>query len=123
MNLPEINLTMGHIEKLESYDWPGNCRELQNIIERAAITSRGQRLNLEIPSDPKSQEKEVNEKFLLSNSKIFTEDELLKLQKDNTIKALEHCQWKVYGAGGAAELLGIKPTTLNTRIKKMQIRK
>ena len=54
---------------------------------------------------------------------VLTEAEMVKLQRANTLTALQQCNWKIYGEGGAAELLGIKPTTLTTRIKMMKLAK
>jgi len=123
MNRPQLKLTMGHIQKLENYDWPGNCRELQNIIERAAIVSLSDKLKLELPFSSKSKENESKDAAESNPNKILTENEMLEFERKNTLKALQYCSWKVYGEDGAAELLGIKPTTLNTRIKKMNLRK
>lgn len=123
MNRPQLKLTFGHIQLLESYDWPGNCRELQNIIERAAIVSQSGKLKLELPFSAQVEGKESKEPVGNSQNKILTEKEMLALQRKNTLKALQQCHWKVYGEDGAAELLGLKPTTLNTRIKKMNLQK
>lgn len=124
MNRPKIKLNMGHLQQLQNYDWPGNCRELQNIMERAAISSITGKLCLELPHNTSQNitlESE-SEKIPQGESTVLSEAEMLRLQKENTLKALRKCNWKIYGSDGAAELLGIKPTTLTTRIKKMGLK-
>jgi DNA-binding NtrC family response regulator/ligand-binding sensor domain-containing protein len=98
------------INALQKYYWPGNVRELENIIERALITSEGKKLTL---SDwlPK-QETEINiDKFLT----------IQENEKQHIIKALEKTDWRISGENGAAKILGIKRTTLEARMKKLNI--
>jgi transcriptional regulator with GAF, ATPase, and Fis domain len=123
MNRQKVSLTMRDIEKLQAYEWPGNIRELQNIMERAAISSVSGKLRLDLPNlivDKKELEECMKS---VDKQKILTESEIVEIQRTNTIKALEACNWKIYGADGAADLLGVRPTTLSTRIKKMNIKK
>jgi DNA-binding NtrC family response regulator len=120
--MPE--LTRAHIRAMEAYPWPGNVRELQNIIERALIVSRA-RSGFHLPDNL------APELFTPADasvpapgaSVIFTEAEMKKREHDNILAALEHCHWKVYGPGGAAELLEMKPTTLTSRIKAMRLKR
>ncbi|MGI9568687.1 MAG: sigma 54-interacting transcriptional regulator, partial [Desulfobulbia bacterium] len=92
---------------LKSYSWPGNVRELENIIERAVIITRGAELELGqwFPSNQNET----------SDSHIPTLEEL---EKDHIKKVLQLTSWRVSGKGGSAEKLGLKPTTLEARMKK-----
>ncbi|MBF0529286.1 MAG: sigma 54-interacting transcriptional regulator [Deltaproteobacteria bacterium] len=125
MNHIEIKLTVEHLKQLHDYDWPGNIRELQNIIERAVITAVSGSLHFDLPQVTSPGSKPVIESGTAANSKpmVLSEMEMIRLQRENTLAALQQCQWKIYGQGGAAELLGIKPTTLTTRIKKMGLKR
>jgi len=117
---PHLSLRAGDVERLGAYDWPGNCRELQNVLERAVITSQGGRLNIEIPSlRAPSAHRAPDTKDAPRH--ILTEAELRRLERENTLAALEKCHWKIYGPGGASELLAVRPTTLVSRLKKMGI--
>jgi PAS domain S-box-containing protein len=118
-----LALTQAQAQKLREYSWPGNIRELKNVIERAVILSPGKvlRLDLSMPgidftTTPTTQIQEAS-------NDVLTEADLRELQKDNLIKALEQAGWRVSGAGGAAELLGVKPTTLADRIRAFDIEK
>jgi transcriptional regulator with GAF, ATPase, and Fis domain len=113
------------IRLLKSYDWPGNVRELQNIIERAVITSRNGRLNLEraLPEMFARENSSSPTSRKIIDDQIHTVDELRELERNNLIKALEKSQWRVSGAEGAARLLGMKPTTLSSRLKALGIRR
>jgi len=110
------------LARLKAYSWPGNVRELQNIIERAVITSRDGRLNLDraLPESVNASGAErVPEDERAPG--VRTAKELLELERDNLIAALEVSDWKVAGDNGAARLLGMKPTTLSSRIKALGI--
>jgi PAS domain S-box-containing protein len=101
------------------YDWPGNVRELQNVLERALITSRGGQLELErvLPDGAPRRSREAPHER--DPAKILTAVELADLERENVRRALEATGWKISGAGGAAELLGLKPNTLSSRIKAL----
>ena len=101
------------IEQMMEYSWPGNIRELENVIERAVITNEGNKLNLN-EMMPKT----------FSASASGTEYETLEdLEKQHIIKVLEKTNWQVGGEKGAAKVLGIKRTTLEARMKKLNIQK
>ena len=110
------------LRRLKAYSWPGNVRELQNVIERAVITSRDGRLNLDraLPESGK-----VTATGALSSEdterRVRTAKELEALERTNLIAALETTAWRVAGENGAAQLLGMKPTTLNSRMKALGI--
>jgi len=110
-------LTRAGVAKLQSYDWPGNIRELRNVIERAVIISRGGALDFDLPvrnSPPPLATREATS----SEPEILTEPELQRRERENLLAALHQTNWKIRGADGASELLGVKPTTLVTRMKK-----
>jgi len=109
---------------LKRYSWPGNIRELKNVIERAVILSQGKVLRLDLamsdilnaPAAPSLEVKDAETPFM-------TELEMREFERKNTVLALELAQWRVSGPNGAAKLLGIKPTTLTDRMKKFKLRK
>ncbi|MEM7163891.1 MAG: sigma 54-interacting transcriptional regulator [Planctomycetota bacterium] len=117
----EVPLRKGEIERLQSYDWPGNVRELQSVIQRALITRGPGPLAFELPQAPKPTVGRSGKKKLAAE--FLTENEMKQLERDNIRAALDHANWKVSGAGGAAELLGMKPTTLASRIRKLAIQR
>jgi transcriptional regulator with GAF, ATPase, and Fis domain len=100
------------INILKSYHWPGNVRELENIIERAMIITRG--TDLELGEWFLDKENETNNGYILT---------LQALEKNHIQKVLQLTNWRVSGKGGAAERLGLKPTTLESRMKKLGIRR
>ena len=119
-------LTRSQANDLRDYKWPGNIRELKNVIERAIILSPGNvfRLDLSMPKFsaeyPDSRPTEVTHE---AGSGVLTEKEMREYQRKNLIAALELTNWRVSGPGGAAELLGVRPTTLTDRIRTFGIRK
>jgi PAS domain S-box-containing protein len=110
------------IRRLKSYGWPGNVRELQNVIERAVITSRDGRLNLD-RALPESGKISTTEYVSPEDAakRVRTAKELDELERSNLIAALEATGWRVAGDSGAAQLLGMKPTTLSSRMKALGI--
>ena len=108
------------IARLKAYSWPGNVRELQNIVERAVITSRDGRLDLglALPETAAAAAVPLSEG---NPARVRTAKELEELERDNLIAALEASDWKVAGERGAAQLLGVKPTTLSSRMKALGI--
>jgi len=122
MGLRELHLKNKHVMQLQNYNWPGNIRELQNIVERAVIMSKGKELRLDLPL---SNNKDDLSRIVppCNEDKIVTADEIKEFEIKNIIRSLNKSNWKVSGKGGAAELLGMKPTTLDSRIKMLGIRK
>lgn len=116
-------LTEASVEQLQRYNWPGNVRELQNVIERGLILSGQQGLSFDIPQpgEGRSSSQHRESKASAREWSVVTEQEMRRRERDNTLAALQESDWKIYGKGGAAERLGIKPTTLVARIKKMGI--
>ena len=117
-------LTRAGVAKLQSYDWPGNVRELRNVIERAVILARGGTLDFDLPIAasaapprlPRSGMEIQGEDGIQPG--YLTETELQRRERDNLLAVLARANWKIKGPEGAAELLGVNPTTLLARMKK-----
>ena len=129
-------LTQGQVEALRGYDWPGNVRELKNVIERAVILSRGGalRLDLSLPettavpapaaaSGKLAVEGSAAESVEQPASAFLTEEQMKEQQRANLIAALNAANWKISGKGGAADRLGMRPTTLTDRMRALRIKR
>jgi transcriptional regulator with GAF, ATPase, and Fis domain len=115
-------LTLANVNLLQRYSWPGNIRELQHVLERAAILSHDGKLKLELDIDSTvSKSTSVSKASHEGTEKIMTIDELKVLERENIRRALSVTAGRIYGQGGAAELLGMRPTTLASRIKSLEI--
>ena len=123
-NRSPLQLSASQIEQLQNYDWPGNVRELQNIIERAVITARLGPLHFDIGEGAASLAEETANAAAVAfePTGIVTEDEMKRRDRENIVAALSQSRGRIYGPGGAADLLGIKPTTLNARIAKLGLK-
>ncbi len=125
LRLPMPRFTDAHARLLQSYDWQGNVRELQNAVERAVILAQKGVLQFDLraedmvtpPPPPPPQPGNGGE------ASILTEMEWRQRERDNIQAALIKSGWRIHGAGGAAELLGLKPTTLISRMKKMGLKR
>ena len=116
LDRPRPRLTKAAVLRLQAYDWPGNVRELQNVIERSLITSTGRSLRFDLPTkrDAAMPESEPGDTV-----PIATDAEMQRTARDNLVAALDETGWKISGPGGTAELLGMRPTTLASRIVKL----
>jgi transcriptional regulator with GAF, ATPase, and Fis domain len=122
-------LTRAAVTQLQSYDWPGNVRELRNVVERAAILARGGALDFDLPisgqaapvAGPSSQA--TSTVGSPAQPKFLTEVEVERFERDNLVAALEAANWKISGPDSAAELLGLKPTTLLSRMTKWGLKR
>ena len=122
LNRPVPRLTQGNLLQLQRYDWPGNVRELQNVLERAVITANAGRLRFDLPTDAQPKKPSpADTPPSTQETAILTDDAMRRRERENLLAALRQTKWKISGEGGAAELLGIKPTTLASRMKKMDI--
>ena len=125
-NRKVAQLSSSNLQQLQGYDWPGNVRELQNVIERAVIISKGGSLRFILPhEDGLGGPTQVTTTGWEPTDEwvVVSEFDMRQRERQNILAALKKSNWKIYGAGGAAQLLGIKPTTLSSRIKKMTIKK
>jgi transcriptional regulator with GAF, ATPase, and Fis domain len=95
---------------LMAYSWPGNIRELRNVIERAMILAHGPILHVKLGHKP----------LRLDPGKP-ADGTLDQAERAHIVRALERCGWRIRGVSGAAEQLGVKPTTLESRMKKLGI--
>ena len=123
LNIKKPTLTKANIKTLLAYDWPGNARELQNVIERSAILSREGKLsfNLPVPADFELAAGPKSTADLPGDGGAFlTAAEMLELEEENIRRALKAANGRVSGRNGAAELLQMKTTTLYSRLKKME---
>jgi formate hydrogenlyase transcriptional activator len=103
------------MEALQHYDWPGNIRELRNVIERGMILSRGSVLQVELPtnSDPNAG--------VLATAEDSVEGTLAEVERRHILEVLDLVDWKVGGKDGAASRLGMNRTTLQGRMRKLKI--
>jgi transcriptional regulator with GAF, ATPase, and Fis domain len=112
----ERRLTEADVARLAAYDWPGNVRELSNVVARALIVSRTGPLQLALPetrAHPAAPAPRGDEAPLL------TESDLARIAEENLRRALARTEGRVHGPRGAARLLGVKPTTLLSRMKRL----
>ena len=103
------NIPVSVMNTLQEYHWPGNIRELENVLERAVINSSGPKLHL--VDDLKKPHKELT----------ATQKTLEAVERDHIVRVLEQTNWKVSGKDGAAEILGLNRSTLRARIRKLDI--
>lgn len=123
LNRPEPRLTKANLRQLQAYDWPGNIRELQNVIERALIVSRGNSLQFDLPGEIVDTGTVTTESTEDAIAMPFTESERLARDRENILAALRLTNGKLSGDDGAAALLGIKSTTLASRMKALGVEK
>lgn len=116
---PLLKISLAQIHYLQQYNWPGNIRELENRIERQVILSTEDKLildDLPIASPNRIQGMVINQPLL--TDPLLTDSAVKNLLYQSTLDALRKTGGKIYGADGAASILGIKPTTLASRLKK-----
>ena len=116
-------ISPGDLRRLESYWWPGNVRELQNVVERAIILSTGSRIEIAhaLPTAAVQAETSAPGAPSTASAPILTREEMLNHERNNILRALEACGWKVSGGNGAAKLLDIPASTLSSRMKALDI--
>jgi len=118
-----MTLTRAQTANLRAYDWPGNIRELKNVIERAVILSQGKVLRLDLSMPGFATDIDPGTLQLPQEEDVLTDTEMREFQKANIVRALKQTNFKVSGKGGAAELLGVKSTTLADRIRTYKIKR
>jgi transcriptional regulator with GAF, ATPase, and Fis domain len=107
-------ISQSTLVELQNYSWPGNVRELMNVIERAVITTKGNKLQL------------IDELKVSVNLKEGKENKLNTLEeveREHILKVLKACDWKISGDNGAASILNLNPNTLRSRMEKLNIKK
>ena len=121
MNCSPPRFTKAQAEQLSAHDWPGNIRELQNAVERAVILAQSGPLYFERPTAKLSDSTPATVESAKSPA-ILTREVWKRHERESIATALKQSGGKVFGPGGAAELLNMKPTTLASRIKALGIR-
>lgn len=134
LGLPAPRLTPAALSRLQSYPWPGNVREMQNIIERAVIMSADGTLGMDalpVTGEYRTGKTEKGNELGTggaplqpgeTSAVVITEEQWRDMQRANITRALTEASGRIHGAGGAAELLGIPPTTLRSRIQSLGVR-
>lgn len=112
---PLTSLAQSAVQQMHHYDWPGNIRELEHVLERAAILSRSASLELAEPLMPTTAPAAAH------YASAETTQPLQDTVREAILAALQQANYRIRGQGGAAELLDIKATTLEARMKKLQI--
>jgi len=120
MNRRVPRVTQAVLSQLAAHDWPGNVRELQNVVERAVILSQGSALRIPLQSSPA---RSVPSPPPAPAAQLATREDLKRQERENITQALRLTKGRVFGSDGAAVLLGMKPTTLASRIKALGINK
>lgn len=121
--VPYLAFSQKHILELQQYEWPGNIRELQNVLERALITARQGTISFKYLLESEQPSKAI-ESYLNQNNtiQVLTMQQLKNLEVENLRLAIQQCDGKIFGDDGAAKLLDINPTTLISRLKKLEIK-
>ncbi len=117
-NKSGLKISNAALQALQQYDWPGNIRELENVIERQVILAKDNILRFAALAETGG---EVQEPVAVEPDAVLPQPVLVRQQRDNLVRALTQSRGKVSGADGAAALLGLKPTTLASRLKKLGI--
>jgi transcriptional regulator with GAF, ATPase, and Fis domain len=120
MNRPAMRITQDALSQLTAYNWPGNVRELQNTVERAVILSRGGPLRFDLTGSDATGAP-LAHADTAPRPALLTRNELKRQELDGFAAALKETGGKIFGPGGAAELLGMKPTTLASRITALRL--
>jgi transcriptional regulator with GAF, ATPase, and Fis domain len=122
MNRPLPRLSQANINQLSAHAWPGNVRELQNAAERAVILAHDGELRFDLcPAEPSVAVQSKREEHIATRSEVATRDDWKRQEHENIMRALQQSGGKVSGPHGAAELLGMRPTTLSSRLKALGI--
>ena len=115
-NRPPLRIPRAEMDRLAAYHWPGNIRELENVIERQVILTQGDTLRFhDLQTRPPGAPPAA------THGPVLTEAELKSQQRRNLIQALETCRGKISGQNGVAELLGVAPTTVASRLHKYRL--
>ncbi|MEZ5727205.1 MAG: sigma 54-interacting transcriptional regulator [Burkholderiaceae bacterium] len=116
----ELPIRLSEVERMKRYPWPGNIRELENVIERAVITSVDGKLRLDLPTEARTLAAPSGPAAPVAAG-VLTASQQRDAERENIVRALRQCRGRVAGANGAAALLGMPPTTLYSRITRLGI--
>lgn len=104
------------LQQITNYNWPGNIRELEHVIQRAILLTDGNTIkDIELSTSSKMHAEQASESFSIKT--------ILENERDYILYILKKCNGKISGIGGAAEILDIHPSTLNSKIKKLEIKR
>ncbi len=118
-----LTLTKQHAAMLQTHQWPGNIRELRNVMERSVILTKGSRLRLDLAMGGAPREEKAPSPIESEELQYLTEIEFRASEKQNLIAVLKAANWRVWGPDGAAAMLGISPSTLSYRMNAFGIDK
>jgi DNA-binding NtrC family response regulator len=124
-HVPAPGIPHREIDRAQRYNWPGNVRELQNVVERAVIMARGGKLALDLPHAKAlvKQDGQSTRSVTAPPDAVIPEKEWRNRERANVLAALQRAQFRISGRGGAADLLGLNPGTLTSRLKALGIDK
>ena len=123
LGCPKPSLTPAGIKTLLAYDWPGNIRELRNVVLRAVIFAHGGALEFDLPVTRSALTSLGQPQRDPAEPEYLTESEMRRRERENVFAVLQKASWKIKGINGAAELLGVNPTTLIARMEKMGLKR
>jgi transcriptional regulator with GAF, ATPase, and Fis domain len=115
-HVPLPRIRRQELDRAQGYDWPGNVRELQNIVERAVIVAKGGTATLDVAEGRSSRPSAAQAPI---TTVVVPELEWHRRERANVLAALQQSAFRVSGRGGAAELLGVNPRTLTSRLKAL----
>ena len=115
---PLAEVSPAFLEQAMAYDWPGNVRELENVVERAAVLARSARLEIGEPLTAGPVSPAAN-----AGAARPTLGTLEMVERNHILSVLEQTQWAIEGERGAARILGLNPSTLRGRLRKLGLRK
>jgi formate hydrogenlyase transcriptional activator len=116
MNRKAPTISENALQNILNYNWPGNIRELEHVIQRALLLTDGNTIkDIELSMSSKMHPEQTTESFSIKT--------ILENERDYILYILKKCNGKISGAGGAAEILDIHPSTLNSKIKKLEIKR
>jgi DNA-binding NtrC family response regulator len=121
---PLTGISRASLTWLEHYSWPGNIRELQNIVERACVLAPGSVVDVPDPAASAPQTVLHRPDSATAVDSASAEPETLQaFERQHLIRILDQTSWRIEGPGGAADRLGLRPSTLRSRLHKLGLRR